>query len=150
MFSKRALLALTFGAGITALLLATVGITWIVGIMLLSPGIWLASLISNSWVSLIPMFIANALIYALPSYLLTLLLLRPGRPTARIFAMSALATISIVFLGWIGTRELEKRGAGVCGNEEVSHSVSPDGTKIVIVFVRDCGVLGDESTEALL
>lgn len=45
---------------------------------------------------------------------------------------------------------MEKRGAGVCGNEEVSHSVSPDGTKIVIVFVRDCGVLGDESTEALL
>jgi hypothetical protein len=120
--------------------MSRLGSLGLIGIALLSPGIWLASLISNSWVSLVPMFLANTLIYALPSYLLTIPLLRPGQSAARVFTMAALATAAIVFLDWIGTRELEKSGAGLCGNEEVSHSASPDRTQTVIVFVRDCGV----------
>lgn len=144
------MLALTFGAGFTALVFVTVGITWLIGIALLSPGIWLTSLISNGRFSLILMFIANTVIYSMPSYLLAIPLVRAEKSSARIFAVSVLCAVTIVLAAWMGTREFEKSGAGVCGNEEVSHSVSPDGTHKVIVFIRDCGVLGEDSTQVFL
>lgn len=151
MFWRRALLALTFGSGITALLFVTVGMTWLIGIAFLSPGIWLASLITlNGWASLLLMLLFNSLIYSVPSYLLTILLVSEGRAATRVLSISALITLVVVFVGWAGTREFEKQGWGICGNEEVSHSLSPDGARKVVVFVRDCGVLGGDGTEVLL
>ena len=150
MFARRALLAVIFGAGITATLMVSVGITWLLGILFLTPGIWIASSVPNQWHAPLVMFVVNTLFYSLPSYLLAIALIRIGRPSSRVLAVSICGTIAIVLVSWAATREFERRGGGVCGNEEVSSRVSPGGAHKVIIFVRDCGAVGGSSTELLL
>lgn len=52
--------------------------------------------------------------------------------------------ISGVLLFWFSAPDMD----AMCGNEVISEFPSPDGTKRLVVFQRDCGATTDFSTQA--
>jgi hypothetical protein len=70
------------------------------------------------------------------------------RPSRR-KAIAVAATVTIVVAVGL-TAFLYRTFADMCGNETLAESISPDGTKRLIVFLRDCGATTGFSTQASL
>lgn len=71
--------------------------------------------------------------------------LRPLRRIIIWFGVVCVALISIsAFLFWLVVPDM----SDLCGNEVISESPSPDGTKRLVVFQRDCGATTGFSTQA--
>jgi hypothetical protein len=138
--------SILLGGGFTALIVATLDVTWILGLMLLMPGFALVELpiISRfQYVSLL----GNALFYsalaAIPVWLITNKMTASRTALARSAGIITMVVAGIVMGGWIGAKTLDQRGYGLCQNEVSNEIVSPDGRSKAVVFERGCGATSE-------
>jgi hypothetical protein len=120
-------------------------ITWMLGIVLLMPGItanWIASLckLPETYGAVL---VADALLYsvlaAVPVYFITNKTEAKRTSLLRYAALLTVLTVTLVLGAWSGARTLDQRGHGLCENTIGTEIPSPDGKLKAVIFDRDCG-----------
>ena len=141
----RVYCSILFGVGFTALVALTMNVTWMLGIMLLMPGIaanWIASRckLPETYGAVL---VADALLYsvlaAVPVYFITAKTEAKRTSLLRYAALLTVLTVTLVLGGWSGARILDQRGQGMCQNTIRSEISSPSGKLKAVIFERDCG-----------